>query len=1446
MSGFSVALDRQFYPASEEIAEAGDYASHLSHGLVKSLYWGDVFEKPRVVILAEAGAGKTYELENATKILRNEGKPAFFIRLEYLKDGIEFSLDGNELGSFEELEVWKVTSEEGWIFLDSVDEAKLNNPSDFELALRKLSAYLGSRAQQTNIVMSCRPTWEPESEPALVRRILPYRQKSTEVENDDEALSAKSETNTVDKRSTSSQEEDINQQPEIYSLAPLDAEQIKIFSKAKGVDDADAMIEAINRADVMQLASRPRDLEHIIEYWMKEKSIGSKLELIRSSVKRKIVEEDTIRAEKKPLSEEKAMAAAKLIAAVTSLTPISRIAVPSKGEVSGAVKIESIRPDWSTAECKTLLERPIFDGAAYGTVRFHDRDSREFLMAEWIGDLLSSGSRKEIENLFFKTQYENEISRPKLRPILPWVALKDDHIREKALNVSPSVLLDGGDPSQFPAEFRIRILTAVCQEMAGSESIRHSFDISAVERFAKKDIEKAVHSLLAKHKDHEETRQLLLRMVWQGELGLCKEQALQFALDQSADRYTRIYAMRACQAIFTQQEQHQIVGHFVNCDQECDLKTLRELINTFSPDALGISDLLTILKRVPELGKYKTEGLDYALIELVKSLTLPKLKELISGLSELLFRQPHIEKIYCNISVRYAWLLQVTATGLERLVVARNKYALSQVALALISQCGTYRDFGRGHRFESKLGDLVPKWPELNKAAFWYDTQRARKVRDNGVTAFWQVYPSSHYWSLSDISFETALEWIGEQEQTADKQVALSLAFSIYREAGRQRKQRETLWRAVRGDEALENTLKTSMNPPPMSEDDRKYRRWDQNHKARMEKRNKQQEKNRIDWREFAANNLDIISRLDAVSENKFYPVQNVLYDRMREFDSDHGRWSHTNWQDLKSDQNDEVALAYRSFLINCWRKYTPALASDGNYKSNSTDTAEIYGISGLGIEAKEEEGWPASLTDAEAKLAGRYLLSELNGFPEWVSKLHAQYPEAVDKILLREVKWELFEFGGKKPCHYVLDKIKWHDKWIKSHLSQGVYDLLVRKEPTHLSALKAALEIVTAGQDLSNDQLVKLARSKVTSGAIAAHLPMWFAIWVSVSPDDAIPELGKYLEGLNTQESAAEFAMQFVVNLMGDRSSNVGVNRTGFRQPNHLGDLYSLINQYVHMSEDIERSGTGCYSPGLRDNAQEARSMLLTALTEISGKASYVALRKLAAEHPHSQARPWMETCAMSHAEKEADLREWSVENVLTFQQSQECQPNNSGQLFEKTCSRLDDLKRELEDGEDSPASTWKREDQETNLRTIIAKWLRDCASSMYSVHQEEEQADKKRPDIRMHGQGFDAPVPIELKIADNWSGAVLFERLENQLCNDYLRDYRTCYGVFLLIYRGKKQHWEHPKVDEKLKFQELIKALQSHATNYIDDRSDIESVRIIGVDLTKRAVPKREEKKS
>lgn len=80
----AVPLSRQFVSISrayqtEDLA-LGEAWQSLAGGERKG--WRDLLAQFRVVILAEAGAGKTYELMAAARKLSEEGCPAFFIRIE--------------------------------------------------------------------------------------------------------------------------------------------------------------------------------------------------------------------------------------------------------------------------------------------------------------------------------------------------------------------------------------------------------------------------------------------------------------------------------------------------------------------------------------------------------------------------------------------------------------------------------------------------------------------------------------------------------------------------------------------------------------------------------------------------------------------------------------------------------------------------------------------------------------------------------------------------------------------------------------------------------------------------------------------------------------------------------------------------------------------------------------------------------------------------------------------------------------------------------------------------------------------------------------------------------------------------------------------------------------------------------------------------------------------
>lgn len=83
-----VDLSRRFCELTKsELEDSESLLSLADAGLLKSMSWADVVLHPRVVLLAEAGSGKTFEMRERARQLRAEGKPAFFLPLEALDEG---------------------------------------------------------------------------------------------------------------------------------------------------------------------------------------------------------------------------------------------------------------------------------------------------------------------------------------------------------------------------------------------------------------------------------------------------------------------------------------------------------------------------------------------------------------------------------------------------------------------------------------------------------------------------------------------------------------------------------------------------------------------------------------------------------------------------------------------------------------------------------------------------------------------------------------------------------------------------------------------------------------------------------------------------------------------------------------------------------------------------------------------------------------------------------------------------------------------------------------------------------------------------------------------------------------------------------------------------------------------------------------------------------------
>jgi hypothetical protein len=1384
-----------------------------------------LLKEPRVVLLSEAGSGKTEEIRHVCRDLRERKSHAFFLRIEHLVQDFEASF---EEGTLEEFHAWTSSSDAGWLLLDSVDEARLKDPRDFDLAIRKVGLKLRGALQRARIVITGRTdAWRPKTDLMTCETFLPWKRP-------DSAFAELQESDEVATFTDARSEPRWKSPFRIVALDNLRGEQIDKFATAKGVRDIKEFKNAIDRADAWSFTARPLDLAEVVEFWNSHRKLGSPLDLMRASIDKRLGERDQNRAEANPISRERIRHGARLVAAASTLAKESAIRVPDGEQNNRGLAIKEILHDWNDADARTLLTRPIFDEGIYGTVRFHHRSVREFLTAEWLNSLLvDEGSRVRIENLFFRRQYGIEVVVPTMRPILPWLALFDQRILTCIMTVAPEVLFEGGDPARLPTETRAQALREACEQLAQPAHARSVSDYSSVQRFANPDLADIIRELLQKYKEDDDIVWFLLRMVYQGNVGALANEAKHFALT-SRGIYTRAAAIRAVLEVGSPGDADEVRKTFLAEGAPLRRTWFGELVDRLGESQDDVDWLIAGLELVAPKEQFETDPLSNSLEGYVAALPSSLLPRLLQGLGRLLGRTPVVDPHYCEISKSYGWLGQAAGGALLRMIEQRDPATLEKTALLILRQLPIAEKFGRD-LFEEIRGGLREKvraWPELNRELFWHTVaeERARLVRVNGdrLINYQRASMFGSYWAFDASSFNDICSQIAQRPLTDDKLVALTLAFSLYLQNGRPRAWRERLKKAVGQNAEVETELTKLLRPPKGFNSS--FRREQAAFKRRSEKKAAEQIAAQEKSKEILASRVATIRQLGETGRAS--GDHRYLYDRMRASDNQHDSWTEGRWRSLIPTFGQDVALAFRDGVVGFWRQYKPQLRSEGAI-ANGTPFSTILGLTGLAIEAREEPDWPSDLTPTEAEIATRYALHELNGFSAWLPQIYKVFPRQVLDIILLEIRHELSTEISEGESHHTLYDVSWHGDWLWDGIAPAILQEL-RKERVNSRNLQYLLAIVNRSSVVDKDLAAVASRAATAAGDLALA-PIWFATWVGVDPGAAIPSLAARLAEISDPAQQTKLALSFIVALVGGRSQS-GRARQAFRTVQHIKSLYLLMTRYIRQKDDIERAGQGVYSPGLRDDAQDARDTLIAFIRETPGKAAFLALLEMARAHPDEESRPWMGYHAKAKAAADADLSAWTQAQVREFDKSLVATPSNHRELWYHAVDKLDSLKHDLENGDSSVASILRVVDQETEFRKFIGGWCRDRAAGRYVVPQEEELADAKRPDLRFFGVGFDAPVPAELKLADKWTGPRLFERLEVQLCGDYLRDIRSSRGIFLLVYLGKRSYWDLPNGRRVDTFETLVDELQRHWILISSDYPGVEDIRIIGIDLTRR----------
>lgn len=1420
--------------SNDEVADI-EVASTLTRmGWTGSFGWDQLLQSQRILIVSEAGAGKTYECQSQQIRLWEAGHPAFFLDLSTLAGSSvrEMLTDDQE----RRFDAWLLSqSEIATFFLDSIDELNLTL-GRFEQALTRFKKALAGQLGRAQIIVTTRPV--PIDRELIVKHLpvpAPDEAKPTAEAFADMVM----ERNKTDAASGTPAKVWRN-----VGLMPLSREQMREFAVFQGVSDAEALLKDIRERDAEEFAERPQDLLELCSDWREHHRIRSHREQVETNIAVKL-KPNTERPEKAELSQQTAIDGASRLALAAMLTRKLTLRHNAKVDTAfasePALDVSKILRDWSTEIQATLLERSLFGFASYGRVRFHHRSVVEFLAAKRLESLLEQGvSIKSVKRLLFtETALGFRKVRPSMRPVAAWLALSRETIFDDIVALDPTVLLDHGDPQSLRPAQRIRALEAYAERYGTGGWRGLSTPRIQVHRLASQELTECVQRLWSRTIENPEVRHLLLKIIAAGKLAGCADIAFTTAMEQSLTARERSLAIEAL--IRLNDHRLEAISASVEADSALwsDEVTRNAIIDLF-PSHMPIARLSHILRRVKE--KPRTIGeLNYRLPREIETADLSPqyLDQLRQALTDLLVegmtwehdKFPHLRTKRPDLK---ASLLAACRRQAAEGVRTEQWINSALLVIRLSTDASIERD---------ALVELQRTLTELSsdarEAAFWKEDTfltRLHQPKDS----WHRVYDLSRYGGIQ-LNDEKDAAWVrrrlsSPEEPLEHREMMLwSEILLLNSSATDHRGLLERLKQFVSDAPSLIAIIDGRLKPQKITAS---IRRMEAEHAKRTKHEERRTAKAHASWvmfwREIARdpNAVFAADRADNTAWNLWQAVERSGRE---------SRASGWNRHFIEEQFGKPVADRLRETMMAAWRKDKPTLRSERPESERDTFLVRWqFGLAGISAEA-EDSNWARRLTEQEAELACRYAPIELNGFPSWLSSLAVEHPAAVDRTLGEELSTSLHEVAKTNAYSSLMQNI--------SHASAIVSALFVPRIRTWLSEISAvdanlgdssypeqaarqAIEIlVKNGTDDDRNFIEKIATQRSAEGIAASFTDVWLPALIHLNPIAGI----EYLERRLEESAATKYGSgtKVFAILFDHDHGGIGIDLRAPRfTPALLLRLLRIAYKHVRIDDDAHHDGS--YSPDIRDNAEKSRNIILKALFATTGIDGWKAKIEMANDPLFSHIKDRTIALAEERAAEDADSVALTEAEFTILDKTGEAPPKTRGAMFELMRDRLDDID-DLLLQDISPRELWAGITDEHVMRREIARALRDASKQSYTIDQESVTADEKETDIRFRSTASNQQGTIELKLGDDRSGADLFNTVRDQLLTKYMAA-DDCRAGCLLVTIARDRKWEHPNSGKKLDFHELIALLNEHAEQISKELGGTAMLMARGIDLRPR----------